>query len=126
MRRYPVCRTPLEDTRLRTPPREVVGAEALHYVEPKASYAIAERSLKYITHCDGRRAQVLLDRKLIAGRIDRKDELIGFVLAPNVRPSQVKNVMRLKPPSISICNRATVVKVMPTTYTHRSSLMAGY
>jgi hypothetical protein len=116
--------SPTEDTRLRTPPREVAGAELLALIDCAASYHCYDRNSQLIQVLDARRAQVLISRRLLVGRVDRKLNLT-FWTAAGVTASQVKNVMRLKPPATSICNRATVVKVLPTTWTHRASLAVG-
>lgn len=74
---------------------------------------------------DSRHATVLLSRKLIDG-IASGTQLLNLVLAPGKTAAQVRNVLKLKPMAQSICNKATVVKVLPTTYTHRDSLKAGF
>jgi hypothetical protein len=117
---------PREDTRLRTPPREVSGAELLALIDCAGRYPVYGRDNQMIQAIDARRCVQFIDRRLIVGKLNRKAELTGLWTAQGVSASQIKNVMRLKPSRVSICNKATVVKVMPTTYTHRSSLMAGF
>ena len=75
---------------------------------------------------DSRHAQVLVMRRLIVGTINGKGQLLDLRVAPTKTVAQVQNVMKLKPPRLSICNKATVVKDLPSNYTHRSSLMKGY
>lgn len=45
--------------------------------------------------------------------------LSSLILEDGVKASQVRQVDRLKPPTVRICNKATVFKELPTTYTHR-------
>ena len=84
----------------------------------KSSYQCYDRQNKLIQVLDARRAQVLISRRLLIGKVDHKDYLVGFWLAPGVTASQIKNVMRLKPARICISNPATVVRVGPMQYWH--------
>ena len=62
---------------------------------------------------DSRHAQVLVDRRLVVGVV-KGAELHSLKLAPGKTAAQVVNVMRMKPCAVSICNKQTVVKVLPT------------
>ena len=110
---------------------EVSGEFVARLGSAKGEYIVRNLKGDIVVRVDYQRAVSLGLRKLVRCRYNEpskgeKPTLRSLVLAPGVLASQVRNVIKLKPPSISICNKATVVKVMPTTYTHRSSLMAGY
>jgi hypothetical protein len=94
----------------------------LAHVDCKASYQIYDKQNMLVQVVDARRAQTLISRRLLVGKINSKDEISGFWLSPNVTVSQVKNVMRLKPARISICNRSTVVERGPLQFWHVSLL----
>ncbi len=111
-----------EENCLKTPPREVEGAELLALIDCTAGYHVYDRIGRLVQVIDPRRAQVLMSRKLLVGKVNKKGELTGFITAPGVTASQIKTYMRLKPPSISICNRATVEEVGPGNFWHRSIL----
>lgn len=99
----------------------------------KLDYKVLSIKGELVATVDFKRAVGLGLRRLVTCRATEIDvdgvkryTLRSLVMAPGVIASQIRNVVKLKPPRISICNKATVVKVMPTTYTHRSSLMLGF
>ena len=111
---------------------EFDGFAAASLASEKDEYKVLSMKGELVATVDYKRAVGLGLRKLVICRATENEvdgvkryTLRSLVLAPKVLASQIRNVIRLKPPSISICNKATVVKVLPTTYTHRSSLMAG-
>ena len=127
----------MQDTRLSKAKPDVIvefdGCGVSTLAHEKAEYKVLSIKGELVTTVDFNRAVGLGLRKLVRCRATETEtdgvkrySLRSLVLAPGVLASQVRNVIKLKPPSISICNKATVIKVMPTTYTHRSSLMAGY
>ena len=105
---------------------QVSGQALIAALDPRESYRLLDHSGKLIRMVDSRHAQVLIMRLLIVGELNGADVLSQLRLAAGRTAAQIRNVMRLKPTAMSICNRATVVKVLPTTYTHRDSLRAGY
>ena len=108
---------------------DVMAGELIDFIEPKAMYPILGHDRKIATSAEARYCCMLAERRLIVGTVKVIGEaraLTSIRVAPTVTVSQVKNVLRLKPPRISICAKSEVVKVLPTTYTHRSSLAAGF
>ena len=118
-------RSPPEDTRLLTKPNEVRGNELLALLDCKATYQAYDRGDRLVQTLDARRVQMLSSRGLLVGRLDRRGDLKGLWLAPGATAAQIKNVMRLKPASVSIANKATVFKELPSTWTHRTSWLKG-
>lgn len=116
--------TPTEETRLKKKV-EVTGQALIQLLDPRESYRILDHGWQLIRMADSRYAAVLVGRRLIGGVVNGKGALCNLVLMPTKTAGQVRNVLKLKPPAQSICNRATVVKVLPTTYTHRDSLAKG-
>ena len=106
---------------------QVAGQALLALLDARSVYRLVDRAGKLVREAiDSRVAQCLFSRGLVEGDLSGDGTLGQLRLAPGHTAIEVRNVMRLKPPSVSICNRATVVKVLPTTYTHRHSLRAGY
>ena len=112
---------------------EVEGCFVASLASYKTEYKVLTQKGELVTNVDYQRAVGLGLRRLVRCRYmkpkegsDEQPTLRSLVLAPGVLASQVRNVIKLKPPSMSICNKATVVKVLPSTYTHRSSLLAGF
>ena len=116
--------TPTRGTRLKKKV-EVTGQALIQLLDPRESYRILDHGGQLIRMADSRYAAVLVSRRLIGGVVNGKGVLLNLALMPTKTASQVRNVLKLKPPAQSICNRATVVKVLPTTYTHRDSLAKG-
>lgn len=90
------------------------------------SFAIFSRDNMLVANCSQRQLCVLSSRRLVIGKLNSKEILIGLWVAPMVTVGQIKAVLRLKPPSSRMSPPATVVRVLPTTWTHRDSLKAGY
>ena len=105
---------------------QVSGQALIAALDPRESYRLLDHAGKLLRMADSRQAQVLIMRGLIGGEMNGAGTLVNLRLAPGRTAAQVRAVMRLKPAAVSICNRATVVKVLPTTYTHRDSLRAGF
>jgi len=101
---------------------EIAGQSVIALLDPRVAYRLLGHDGKLIRMADSRYAQVLIARRLIVGILNGANELSSLKLAAGKTAAQVRNVMKLKPPATSICNKATVVKVLPNTYTHRSSL----
>ncbi len=103
--------------------RAVTGVELINAIstKPKAEYAVVDHEGKIVTNVDARYAMSLAIRKLVEGRVpEKQSELNHLVIPKTVKVSQIRNVLRLKPPSISICNLATVESVGPGNWWHRS------
>ena len=115
----------IEDTRLQKK-ETVCGQAIIAILDPRQTYRLLGHDGKLVRMADSRHAQVLVMRRLIVGTINGNGQLIDLRVAPTKTVAQVQNVMKLKPPRLSICNKATVVKDLPSNYTHRSSLMKGY
>jgi hypothetical protein len=115
---------PPEGTRLQKK-IEVCGQALIQLLDPRESYRILDHQAQLIRMADSRYATVLVERRLIVGVVNGKGVMSHLALAKTKTAAQVRNVLKLKPAAKSICNRATVVKVLPTTYTHRSSLAKG-
>jgi len=122
------CTTCREDTRLSTRHRVFVDLtenELVDAIEPKRSYQILGPDRKIAAVAEARYCCMLAHRKLIIGTARVKEnrrELTSLRIAPKATIGQIKCVMRLKPPRVQIANAATVVRVLPQTYTHRDSL----
>ena len=101
------------------------GQALIAILDPRQSYRLLGHDGKLIRMADSRHAQVLIARRLITGMVGGDGTLKDLRVAPTKTVAQVQNVMRLKPPSASICNKQTVVRELPTTYTHRDSLAKG-
>lgn len=113
-----------EDTRLKKK-IDVAGLDLLLLLDPRESYRVLGHDGMLLRMCDSRIAQVLVERRIIRGIASGAGVLNHLVLAPGRTAAQLVHVMRLKPRAVSICNRSTVVKVLPGTHTHRDSLAKG-
>ena len=92
-------------------------------------YKVLGHNREIVTVVDYRRAMSLGERKLVVCRaagfeVDGKKrfELVSLKLAEGVKPGQVRQVMRLKPVSVSICNKSTVVDIGVYNYWHRETM----
>ena len=129
--------TTSQDIRLSKAKPDVIvefdGCGVATLASEKQEYKVLSIKGELVATVDFKRAVGLGLRKLVTCRAtevevdgQKRYTLRCLVMAPKVIASQIRNVVKLKPPAMSICNKATVVKIMPTTYTHRSSLMAGF
>lgn len=84
-----------------------------------------------VTNVDYQRAVVLGSKRLVKciarSSTDPKTKNIKYhlqslKLEDGVKPAQVRQVIKLKPVAISICNRSTVTEVGPLQFWHVSLL----
>ena len=105
----------------------IEGQVLLAALDPRESYRLLDHQGKLLRMADSRHAQVLITRRLIVGEMNGAGRLDQLRLAPAKTATQVRNVMRLKPPAASICNRSDVLipDGLVSTYCFRSSLAKG-
>lgn len=114
--------------RNRATPRRVLYAASLQGIrsngDPRLDTIKLVKSSIPVYHADGRRVMMGVEQVRIlktAGRMARviqrkKDGLVTRAYM-TAEPNEIGTRITVAP---------TVVKVLPTTYTHRSSLMAGF
>ena len=116
-----------EDTRLskRAVYSDVYSHELVDAIDAKQTYPILGHNRQIVQTVEARYCCMLATRRLVVGTIRETEAgrvLTSIRVAPTVTVNQVKNVLKLKPSRISICNRAESIEVGASMWWHTRNM----